>query len=131
MTDNTFSDADRERLAIIRSCIRLEITNAIAVARLGLQKRQVQKLKRAVEKYGDSGILHGNRSQTPWNATDAITKKAVISFLKKKDHRDFGPTFAQEKLAEEGINLHTQLRYTPALDSPPLMNSDEGAMSRP
>ena len=105
MEDILLTPEDRERCDIIHSCITGKITNAIAAARLTLTIRQVQRLKRSVEKYGDYGILHGNRSRTPWNAINAATKRAVISFLKKKNHRDFGPTFAQEKLAEEGIVL--------------------------
>ncbi len=105
MDNRNLSDANRERLAIIRSCINKEITNAVAAARLGLKKRHVQNLKRAVVLHGDDGMRHGNVARTPWNATDTHTKKKVVAFLKKKKHTDFGPTFAMEQLAKQGIIL--------------------------
>lgn len=106
MTDIDLTSAERERLDIIRSCINKKITNAVAAAQLDVTVRQVQRLKGLVKKYGDRGIRHGNRLHAPWNATDAQTKKSIVAFLKKKDHRDFGPTFAMEQLEKQnGIVL--------------------------
>lgn len=101
MTEGKLTDGDRERFDIIRTCIDGDLTNAEAAARLGLKVRQIQNLKRAVKKYGEIGIVHGNRSREPHNATDSQTIKTMVAFLKKKDHRDFGPTFAMEQLAKK------------------------------
>ena len=89
------------RYDTIRSCVDQDITNAVAAAKLGIKIRQVQKLKRAVKENGERGVLHGNHSRVPWNATAADTRKSVVAFLKKKNHRDFGPTFAMEQLAKQ------------------------------
>lgn len=91
---------ERERFNIIRSCIDGDLTNAEAAARLHLKKRQVQNLKYAVEKYGEAGVVHGNRSRAPWNATPKNVVKTVVSFLGQKKHRDFRPTFAMEQLSK-------------------------------
>ena len=101
MSDVTLSESERERFTVINSCIKREITNAVAAARLHLKIRQVQNLKRAVLKHGEAGILHGNKGKRPYNATDEKLERSSIAFLKKKNHRDFGPTFASEKLAEK------------------------------
>ena len=101
MTDSTLTPFERERYDIIRSCIEKDTTNAIAAARLGVSIRQVQKLKRAVERRGEHGVVHGNRGRKPTHATDQKTIDSVIVFLKKKSHRDFGPTFAMEQLAKQ------------------------------
>jgi hypothetical protein len=105
MTDIELTPEERERYEIIRECIDRDITNKVASARLGLTVRQVQRLKCAVRKEGEAGILHGNRFGEAWNATSTTLKKSVVAFLKKKQHRDFGPTFAQEKLAKKGLVL--------------------------
>ena len=97
MTDSTLAPEDRERYDTIRSCINGDLTNAEAAARLHLKIRQVQKLKLAVKTTGEQGVIHGNRSRVPWNATGANTTKSIVVFLKKKNHRDFGPTFAMEQ----------------------------------
>jgi len=101
MTNRKLTPEERERYEIIRSCIERDITNTVASAKLGLAIRHVQRLKRAVEKYGETGVVHGNHSRVPWNATPTDTTKTIVTFLKKKDHRDFGPTFAMEQLAKQ------------------------------
>jgi hypothetical protein len=101
MTDSTLTPKERDRYDIIRQCIEGDLTNAVAAARLHLKIRQVQKLKRAVEKRGASGVVHGNRGRQPKHTTDVSTIGRTVAFLKKKQHRDFGPTFAMEQLAAQ------------------------------
>lgn len=96
---------DRERYDIIRACIDGDLTNAEAGARLQLTVRQVRRLKRSVEKDGERGVVHGSRGHTSNSAIDPAVASAIVAFLKLKKHRDFGPTFAQEQLAKEGIAL--------------------------
>ncbi|OYV27301.1 MAG: hypothetical protein B7W98_02060, partial [Parcubacteria group bacterium 20-58-5] len=104
----TLTPLERERYDIVRSCIDRDITNAEAAARLGLQVRQVQNLKRAVEKDGEQGILHGSRGRASNRATHPETVSIVTVFLKDEKHRDFGPTFAQEQLVKQGVILCTE-----------------------
>jgi len=102
------SPLQQERYDCIRSCIDRDITNTEASARLRLTIRQIRRLKRAVEKYGTQGILHGNCGRVSNRATHPETASAVVTYLQDEKHRDFGPTFAQEKLAEQGIVLGTE-----------------------
>jgi hypothetical protein len=101
MEEQHLTRVERERLTIIRACLKREITNTGAGAKLNLKKRQIQKLKRSVEKHGDRGIVHGNSGRSPAHATDEKTKRKIIAFLKKREHRDFGPTFAAEQLKKQ------------------------------
>ena len=103
--DTTLTPRDRERYDTVRACIEGDITNAEAAARLHLTVRQVRRLRRRVEKRGESGVMHGSRGRASNNATDSRVVSAVVAFLKQTKHRDFGPTFAQEKLREQGITL--------------------------
>jgi hypothetical protein len=99
---------EQERYDCIRACIDQDITNAEASARLRLTVRQVRRLKRAVEQSGEEGARHGNRGRVSNRATHPETTYAVFEYLKKEKHRDFGPTFAREKLAERGVVLGTE-----------------------
>lgn len=101
MTDSTLTPEERERYNIINACIEGDLTNAKAAAQLHIKIRQVQNLKAAVKKHGEKGIMHGNNSRVPWNAVSAKTAKSIVAFLKKKNHRDFGPTFAMEQLEKQ------------------------------
>lgn len=108
MEEIKLTASEQERYDIIRSCIGGDITNKEASARLGLKTRWVQKLKRAVEKEGRKGVVHKSKGQTPPNATPDTTVKKVTAFLKQKKHRDFGPTFAQEKLFDLGVEMNKE-----------------------
>lgn len=99
---------EQERYDVIRSCIDREITNKEASVRLGLKIRWVQNLKRTVEKDGKQGVVHKAKGRTPGNATLESVVKQVTAFFRKKKHQDFGPTFAQEKLANSGVVMNTE-----------------------
>jgi hypothetical protein len=102
------TEKEQERYDVIRSCIDGEITNKQASVRLGLQVRWVQKLKRNVEKYGAKGVVHGSKGQVSNNATVDVIVDEVVDFFTQKKHQDFGPTFAQEKLADLGIVMNKE-----------------------
>ena len=77
-----------------------DITNDEAAQRLGLKKRQIQRLKRTVETDGIEGIRHHLKDTVSNHKLQSTTETQVVQFLNEKKHRDFGPTFAQEKLME-------------------------------
>ena len=52
------SEVEKYKYTTISSCIQGDITNDEAVHRLGLKKRQIQRLKRIVETDGIQGIRH-------------------------------------------------------------------------
>lgn len=98
---HTLTSLERERFDIVSSCIAGTTTNAVAATKLGVSIRQLQRLKRVVEKDGESGIRHGNRGQTSNRAIPTETRDAVIAFMKEEKHQDFGPTFVQEQLVKQ------------------------------
>lgn len=99
---------EQERYDIIRSCIDGDITNKEASTRLGLRVRQVQRIKRAVRQEEERGVIHKSRGRSSGNVTDDSVVKRILTFFKQKKHQDFGPTFAQEKLADLDIILNTE-----------------------
>ena len=107
MAEIKLTASEQMRYDTIRDCIDGNITNKEASIRLGLKVRQVQNLKRSVEKDEKKGVIHKLKGSVSGNATsDDITKK-VISFFEQKKHQDFGPTFAQEKLSDAGTVIGT------------------------
>lgn len=100
------TESEKYKYTTIQSCIQRDITNDEAARRLGLKKRQVQRLKRDVEANGILGIRHNLKDKASNHKLSSKTEKRVVSFIKQKNHHDFGPTFAQEKLLEvKGIAL--------------------------
>jgi hypothetical protein len=99
---------EEERYDIIRSCVDGDITNKEASVRLGLKVRQVQRIKRAVEKEEKKGVVHKSKGRISGNATGDVITRKVIRFFEQKKHQDFGPTFAQEKLFNIGVMIGTE-----------------------
>lgn len=54
---------EREEYEIIKSCIEGDFTNQEAAGRLGLKIRRVQYLKRQVEQFRQSGVVHKLKNQ--------------------------------------------------------------------
>jgi hypothetical protein len=104
----SLTSREQDRYEIIRSCVDGDITNKEASTRLGLKTRQIQKLKRAVERDGAKGVIHKLKGQVSNNTTIDIIEDEVVTFFKQKKYTDFGPTFAQEKLANLGIVVNTE-----------------------
>ena len=99
---------EQERYDVIRSCLGGDITNKEASIRLGLKVRQIQRIKRGVEKEKKKGIRHKSKGQAPPNVTPDVIVEEVTTFFENKKHQDFGPTFAQEKLADLGIAINRE-----------------------
>jgi transposase-like protein len=100
--------SEQERFDVIRDCIDENITNKEAAIRLGLKVRQVQNIKHAVKEDDKRGIIHKSKGRIPPNATPKTTVRKITAFLAEKKHQDFGPTFAQEKLANIGISMNPE-----------------------
>ncbi|MFA6316946.1 MAG: ISNCY family transposase [Elusimicrobiota bacterium] len=96
-----------DRLRIIRDLLERRILQRQAAEQLRLGIRQVRRLSRRVEAQGARGIRHGLRGK-PGNhqLAPGLLERALK--LVAAHYRDFGPTFANEKLRERhGLALST------------------------
>ena len=72
---------------------------------LGLSYSQAKRIYKRYEKGGDNALVHGNTGRPSNNKTDEATVKEAIKLYREK-YNDFGPTLAQETLAErDGIQI--------------------------
>jgi len=95
----TMSTKELSRYDVIKKLVIKEINGTEAANQLGLSTRQVRRLKDKVKKRGIKGLIHGNRGQ-PGNHLMAAEKAAKLKKIISEQYRDFGPTFAAEKLKE-------------------------------
>lgn len=114
MEENKLTDREKYRYDIIRSCIDGDITNKEASDRLGLKVRRIQELKRSVEECGEKGVVHGLKGLSAHNATTSVEVQQIKKFFEQDKHKDFGPTFAQEKL---GIAVSIETLRTIMIDN--------------
>ncbi|MEW6408420.1 MAG: ISNCY family transposase [Patescibacteria group bacterium] len=87
------------RYEIIQNLIKGCINGTEAAKQMDLTVRQVKNIKARVIKEGAYGVVHKNRGRKS-NKKLPETKINQIETIIKEKYRDFGPTFAAEKLYE-------------------------------
>lgn len=95
-----FTMEDVKRYAVIEALLNKKMTNKDAAMALGLTKRQIQRIKDKVKKYGPAGVIHGNRGCPSLRSFPQDFKDRVISLARTK-YFDFNFTHLSEKLEEE------------------------------
>lgn len=94
------SNGDIDRLRVIRSIIERNLGWSEAARMLGLGERQIGRLCARVRAEGNRGVLHGLCGLPSNNRHDPEVLGQALSALHNPRWEGFGPTFAQEKLAE-------------------------------
>jgi len=98
----TVSQRERDVLKIMHPVLQGKRTQQEAAELLGLGVRQIRRIQRKLEAGGDAAIIHGLRGRPSNHQPDPDLKRAACAAYRER-YGDFGPTFASEKLAEEGL----------------------------
>lgn len=94
-----------KRLDAARRIQSGSLTVGQAAQTVGLSKRQMRRLLRAVEEFGAKGVVHGNTGTIPAHRVGAQTRKKVVSLMRGR-YAGFNDQHFTEKLdACEGIKL--------------------------
>jgi hypothetical protein len=96
------SQKERDVLKILHGVLRGERTQAEAARLLGLTTRQIRRIQRKLEADGDQALVHGLRGQPSNHRLDPAMRRKILAAYRRR-YADFGPTFASEKLAQEGL----------------------------
>jgi hypothetical protein len=96
------SQKERDVLKILHPVLTGERTQAEAARLLEMSVRHVRRLQRKLEAGGDAALVHGLRGKPSNHQVPKKLKRAVLAAYRRR-YADFGPTFASEKLAEEGL----------------------------
>ena len=94
------STREADRVAVIREVVESRLPQSEAARRLGMGVRQVKRLVRRYRERGAAGLASGRRGRRSNRAFDEAFRRAVLDLVRER-YRDFGPTFACEKLADE------------------------------
>jgi len=94
-----------KRLDAVERLRRGALNTSQAAQVLGLSERQVRRLRRAVEKRGARGVIHGNTGRSPKHRLDTKTRQRLVK-LRSGKYEGFNDQHFTEKLREvEGIDL--------------------------
>jgi hypothetical protein len=96
------SQKERDVLKIMHAVLNGQRTQADAAHLLDLSVRHVRRIQRKLEAGGDAAIIHGLRGKPSNHRAERAFRRAVLSAYRRRYH-DFGPTFACEKLVEDGL----------------------------
>lgn len=95
---------ERDRLDVMGRVKRGELTVVAASGLLGLSLRQARRVWKSFKAGGAKGLVHGLRGRAS-NRRFAEEFRARILKRHQERYADFGPTFACEKLAQEGLAM--------------------------
>ena len=98
---------ERDVLKILHGVLQGERSQAEAARLLGLTTRHVRRLQRRLETEGDQALVHGLRGKPSNHRADPAFRRRVLQAYRRR-YADFGPTFASEKLAAEGLTISPQ-----------------------
>ena len=88
-----------DRNQVIQNVLNKHLKQKHAAQQLGLSARQVRRLCRRARRDGKKGLIHGLRGKPSNHRLSEATLARAVRLVKRY-YPDFGPTFAQEKLAE-------------------------------
>jgi hypothetical protein len=91
----------------MHAVLRGERTQAEAARLLDKSTRQVRRIQRRLQADGDAALVHGLRGRPSNHQPDPQLRQAVLAAYRLR-YADFGPTFASEKLAREGLHVGAQ-----------------------
>jgi transposase-like protein len=101
------SQKERDVLKILHTVLQGERTQAEAARLLDLSTRQVRRIQRKLQDGGDAALVHGLRGKPSNHRLDEALRQSVLEAYQQR-YADFGPTFASEKLAAEGLTVCPQ-----------------------
>ena len=91
---------ESDRAGVIGQVAEKRLRQSEAAERLGLSVRQVKRLLARYRERGPSGLVSGRRGKPSNNAMAEAARREAMELVRER-YRDFGPTFAREKLVEE------------------------------
>ncbi len=98
------SQRERDRLRVLHEIEEGHLTQVAGAGRMHLSDRQVRRLLRRIEKYGDQAVIHELRGR-PSNRKFGDSFRRKVLARVGQCYADFGPTLAAEHLAKEGLPL--------------------------
>jgi transposase len=98
----SMSQSERDVLKIMHQVLAGTLRQSEAARLLRLSVRQVRRIQRRLEAEGDQAVIHRLRGQPSNHRIDPAYRQKILR-LYRRDYPDFGPTFASEKLAEQGL----------------------------
>jgi transposase len=104
----SMSQKERNQHLVLDRVVKEELRPCDAARILEITYRHVQRLVRAYRDRGEDSLPHGLRGGPGTHRTDAAIKEKILESY-RTNYKDFGPTFASEKLLErDGLTVNPE-----------------------
>ena len=100
---------EQEKYEVIKELVDHNGNKNRAAKKLGLSRRQIDRLIIKYKEKGKEGFIHGNRSKTPVNAKPKSLSEDIILLYKNK-YYDFNFDHFKEYLSTEE-NIHVSYKF--------------------
>ena len=91
------SDKEIERLSVIERAASGSIRQSQAANQIGVCERHLRRLLQGYRKHGVGALISSRRGVSPNNRLPLSVRLRALELV-RENYRDFGPTFAHEKL---------------------------------
>src|SRR5512147_2389036 len=91
------SRTEMERLRILHRVFDHELTQKKASELMEVTDRHLRRLVKRIREQGDTAIIHKSRGRPSSRKIPEARQRQILKLL-ESHYRDFGPTFATEKL---------------------------------
>jgi transposase len=95
------TQAERDRLVVLRKAEAKSITQKQAAEELGVTERQVRRLVAKLRDQGDRAVIHGLRGRASNRRLSEQKRAKAVAVLSQQVYRGFGPTLASEYWARK------------------------------
>src|SRR6185503_14811844 len=95
------TQADRDRLVVLKKAKKNLVTQREAAGELELSIRQVQRLLEGLKERGDKAVVHALRGRPSNRKIEESLEREAIKILSAPVYEGFGPTLAAEYLGKK------------------------------
>lgn len=95
---------DLDRQHVLRQVIDGALTQLVAGRQLNLSDRHIRRLTQRYKRAGPKGLIHRLRGRASNRKLPEALINSVLNRINER-YPDFGPTFAHEKLIEDGFSI--------------------------
>ena len=99
------SQQKRGRLERLKEARDKRLKQSVVAERIGVSERWVREMIKELATVGDAGVLHGLRGRASNRKLPETIQAQAMALLREPEWHDFGPTYASQQLAKQGVNV--------------------------
>ena len=99
------SQQERDRLEWLKQARDKRLTQSVVAERMGVSERWVRKMIKGLATEGDAVVVHGLRDRASNRKLPETIRAQAMALLHQPEWHDFGPTYASQQLAKQGVNV--------------------------